>query len=249
MAFIKAVIDVLTKGGDSELTALVRRAVELNPSKRREERLCEIVLLAAQVGESGLEVAEYPFYQLKRQILPSETPVGQYSRYAVAALDLLKGADGPLTLPSLACQYKSEYSSVILCPEIWMFRALNHHLVDSVARTGDIRIRLKAQPVPVDSYYQVRTQHVEPIGPRIDEKSLELIFAHRPDLLEHGLTLVHRQYRVGVGIIDLLCVDKNGNYVVVELKRPSADYREVVGQIATYMGWMRRHHPERTVRG
>lgn len=60
-----------------------------------------------------------------------------------------------------------------------------------------------------------------------------------------------RGCRIPVGIIDLLFVDRNRNYVVVEIKRPSADYREVVGQIATYMGWVRKNiaGSGQTVRG
>jgi RecB family endonuclease NucS len=41
--------------------------------------------------------------------------------------------------------------------------------------------------------------------------------------------------------MDLLCIDQKRNYVVVEIKRPAADYREVVGQITTYMGWVRKN--------
>ncbi|MCX6622377.1 MAG: endonuclease NucS [Acidobacteria bacterium] len=79
------------------------------------------------------------------------------------------------------------------------------------------------------------------IAQRIDEKSLETMLANRPDWLESGLAVFQRQSRIPVGIIDLLCIDRNRNYVVVEIKRPAADYREVVGQITTYMGWVRKH--------
>lgn len=79
------------------------------------------------------------------------------------------------------------------------------------------------------------------IAQRLDEKSLETLLASRPDLLESGLSIFQRQCRIPVGIIDLLCIDRNRNYVVVEIKRPAADYREVVGQITSYMGWVRKN--------
>jgi RecB family endonuclease NucS len=79
------------------------------------------------------------------------------------------------------------------------------------------------------------------IAERMDEKSLETMLANRPDLLESGLAVFQRQSRIPVGIIDLLCIDRKRNYVVVEIKRPAADYREVVGQITTYMGWVRKN--------
>jgi RecB family endonuclease NucS len=89
------------------------------------------------------------------------------------------------------------------------------------------------------------------IAERLDEKSLETVLANRPDLLESGLTVFQRQSRIPVGIIDLLCLDQKRNYVVVEIKRPAADYREIVGQITTYMGWVRKNIAAKgqTVRG
>jgi RecB family endonuclease NucS len=90
-----------------------------------------------------------------------------------------------------------------------------------------------------------------PIGYAIDEKSLENLLVNRLDLLERGLTLIKRQFSVGVGVLDLLCLDRRRNLVVVEIKRPRADSRAVVGQISGYMGWVRQHMagPGQLVRG
>lgn len=49
-----------------------------------------------------------------------------------------------------------------------------------------------------------------------------------------------REFRTsdpGVGIIDFLCADKNGDFVVIETKRDMAD-RRAIGQILGYMGWV-----------
>jgi hypothetical protein len=40
-----------------------------------------------------------------------------------------------------------------------------------------------------------------------------------------------------VGIIDLLCRDKMGNYVVIELKKDRETSDKAAGQLARYMGW------------
>ena len=51
-----------------------------------------------------------------------------------------------------------------------------------------------------------------------------------------------REYRTqnpSVGIIDFLCVDRKGNFVVIETKRNVPD-RQAVGQITGYMGWVRQ---------
>lgn len=46
-----------------------------------------------------------------------------------------------------------------------------------------------------------------------------------------------QQYTTDVGIIDILALDKDDNYVVIELKRAESGYR-VVGQVLNYMGWV-----------
>lgn len=38
-----------------------------------------------------------------------------------------------------------------------------------------------------------------------------------------------------VGIMDMLCIDENGNFVVIEIKRQATD--KTIGQILRYMGW------------
>ncbi|GGD07958.1 endonuclease NucS domain-containing protein [Aquisalinus flavus] len=46
-----------------------------------------------------------------------------------------------------------------------------------------------------------------------------------------------KEYRTGVGLIDILAIDEDGNFVVFELKRAkSPDH--AIGQIARYMGWL-----------
>lgn len=46
-----------------------------------------------------------------------------------------------------------------------------------------------------------------------------------------------QQYTTDVGIMDILAVDKNGDYVIIELKRAESGYK-VVGQVLNYMGWV-----------
>ena len=53
-----------------------------------------------------------------------------------------------------------------------------------------------------------------------------------------------------VGFVDILAVDKSGNYVVVELK-VSRGYDRVVGQLLRYMAWIEKNQadPGQSVRG
>lgn len=47
-----------------------------------------------------------------------------------------------------------------------------------------------------------------------------------------------QQYTTDVGIIDILAKDKDGNFVVIELKRGKST-QHVMGQILAYIGWVR----------
>lgn len=51
-----------------------------------------------------------------------------------------------------------------------------------------------------------------------------------------------REYRTqdpSVGVIDFLCTDKRGDYVVIETKRAVPD-RQAVGQVLGYVGWVKQ---------
>lgn len=51
------------------------------------------------------------------------------------------------------------------------------------------------------------------------------------------------EFPVGNRFIDILAIDRNNNYVVIELK-VSRGYDRVVGQILRYMAWIRKNHAE-----
>jgi hypothetical protein len=66
------------------------------------------------------------------------------------------------------------------------------------------------------------------------EKNLEAWIAADPALLAEGLRVVGRQVRLEGGSLDLLGVDAQGRWVVVELKRERL-YRETVAQALNYV--------------
>lgn len=100
-----------------------------------------------------------------------------------------------------------------------------------------------------------REQRIE-IVPSL-ERMLEDILERNLDQLEKGLRIYcdedgipGRQYSTDVGIIDLLCVGSENDLVVVELKRQvGSDI--TIGQIARYMGWVKKNlaGPTQKVRG
>lgn len=51
------------------------------------------------------------------------------------------------------------------------------------------------------------------------ERDLQVLLAEHPDHLEDGLSLVQREFRTDLGPVDLLCRDRDGGAVAVEIKR------------------------------
>ncbi|MGH7515825.1 MAG: endonuclease NucS domain-containing protein [Gemmatimonadales bacterium] len=88
------------------------------------------------------------------------------------------------------------------------------------------------------------------------EHDLRDYLARNLGLIEHGLTLYSDEgisgveFPAGSRFIDILALDKDKNYVVIELK-VSRGYDRTVGQLLRYMGWIEQHHaePGRSVRG
>jgi hypothetical protein len=86
----------------------------------------------------------------------------------------------------------------------------------------------------------------------ISESNLELLLVERLELLEEGLQLIQRQYHCpGVGRIDILGRDNEGNLVVIELKKFGVKHDSILDQILRYMGYVKEHVAEgtQTVRG
>lgn len=84
------------------------------------------------------------------------------------------------------------------------------------------------------------------------ERDLEDYLVKNLELIEPGLKLEKggRQCRIEVGSIDLLCRSRNGDHVVVELKKVRASDK-VFGQLCRYIGCIRANHasPGKAVRG
>jgi RecB family endonuclease NucS len=88
------------------------------------------------------------------------------------------------------------------------------------------------------------------------EYDLENSLIGKLEQLEKGLHLYTENGVTGqqlntkaAGIIDLLAIDANGDFVVIELKAEEAD-RQVCGQIQAYMGWVKENLAgDRKVRG
>jgi len=88
------------------------------------------------------------------------------------------------------------------------------------------------------------------------EHDLRDYLAKNLSLIEAGLTLYSDEgisgieFPAGSRFIDILAVDRNKSYVVIELK-VSRGYDRTVGQLLRYIGWIEQHHaePSQSVRG
>lgn len=90
------------------------------------------------------------------------------------------------------------------------------------------------------------------------EKQLEDFIIHnwestelgkKYDLLIEDGELLSQQFRTEIGPIDILAKDKNdGGYVVIELKKDQTS-DDTVGQVARYMGWVKKNMKAASVKG
>ncbi len=72
------------------------------------------------------------------------------------------------------------------------------------------------------------------------EKDLEDWIEQDPSLLEHGLVIVGRQIRLEGGPLDLLALDPQGRWVLIEIKRERLR-RDVIAQAIDYASCLYRH--------
>jgi len=94
---------------------------------------------------------------------------------------------------------------------------------------------------------EAREKELSAIGDLVPSKErlLEDLLEKNLEHIEAGLKLFYdkgcnpgRQYRTDIGIIDLLCIDKDGKFVVLELKKEKGSDK-TIGQITKYMGWVK----------
>lgn len=116
-------------------------------------------------------------------------------------------------------------------------------------------------PTPIS---ELTPEQTEPEATEAEASSSEFAYEHDlRDYLARNLHILEPSLRLysdegitgiefpaGGRFIDILAVDKDGGYVVVELK-VSRGYDRVVGQLLRYVNWIKRHHaePGQNVRG
>lgn len=69
------------------------------------------------------------------------------------------------------------------------------------------------------------------------EAHLQELLAALPESVQPGLSLVRREWPTAIGPVDLMCIDTDGNYVAVEIKRRGEI--DGVEQLARYLEVLR----------
>jgi len=93
-------------------------------------------------------------------------------------------------------------------------------------------LEVRVKMVGVWQVDKERVARVEPASLSL-ERELEEWIEREPSLLESGLEIVGRQVHVEGGIIDLLALDLQGRWVIIEIKKGSLS-RSTVGQALDY---------------
>ncbi|ABM80944.1 endonuclease NucS [Hyperthermus butylicus] len=82
----------------------------------------------------------------------------------------------------------------------------------------------------------------------LDEKEIADYLAKHPELVEEGLRVLRRERPIETGYADIVAVDKDGNYVVIEVKRVNAGL-EAVKQLQSYVEAFKQLNPGAKIRG
>ena len=82
----------------------------------------------------------------------------------------------------------------------------------------------------------------------MDEAEISDYIARHPEVVEQGLQIISRERRVGEGYVDILARDKDNNYVIIEVKRITAN-EDAVKQLYSYVEELRKANPEAPIRG
>jgi hypothetical protein len=265
---------VLEQRGPLEASALAKEALRIVEMPSPPEPLAKSVArvvrgterslksvwhtLAARAlsNESGFTVVEYPSFRLRANKRPDGLPYTGWENGAFNAL-----------LPTKEFVDFDEVFHIVVRNANFSFNPpgrwqLFYALVSNkglFAQAGGLKIGLttltgggRATAAPVKRRVVSATDSEPAPLQSVHEAHVESVLAENPGVIEAGLTVIGRQYPAPpVGRIDLLCKDKNGNHVVVELKKAGATTMSIIDQVTRYMGWVKRNLASRggVVRG
>jgi hypothetical protein len=237
------------KGKPIEIFDLVDMALVIKPLKAHPDRLAQEIYRLALKPDSNVVVTEYPYFAIRNYANKPALTRGTVS----AAYNAIRLKRGNVELRDLVQHAKQQgfLASSTNVPEYWVYLKLKERR-DVFIQRGALRIGLKqphAKPAPQKTVSPVAkakvikklpAQSKTDVTANIHEANLESILVEQLDKIEPGLQLIQRQYHCpDVGRIDLLCKDKRGNLVVIELKKFGVKTNSIIDQITGYMGFIK----------
>ena len=94
--------------------------------------------------------------------------------------------------------------------------------------------------------YYGKLEDIAQFEMHLTEDDLKDVLKKRPEYIEEGIRITREEHDIGIGKIDLLGRDRNGNIVVIELKKGRVGENEVL-QLNRYVQYYRKTNPN--VRG
>ncbi len=210
--------------------------------------------ILAKTEESYFVIDEYPSYKLRSNTrLPEFSDIDRGVKYPAAAAKVLIASRDYVDLMEIVETIKRNklYQFPVSYPEYWMYLYLNEYR-EFFSRNGALKVGLKEWDGEKD-FLNLQQEHIphtsssyvdtrRDITPKVHEANLESILVEQLEVIEEGLQLVKRQFVCsGVGRIDLLCKDRKGNLVVIELKKFGVKHDSIIDQIARYIGYVKAH--------
>jgi len=212
-------------------------------------------------------VAEYPAFKLRSvSKLPDFSKVSGGLRYVTNASKVLVSSREYIDVREIVSKIEERrlYKFPTGTPEYWMYVHLSEQKKFFVQkgtlaiglrqwRQGKVTVEsgISGEP-PIKRNSALNATISDQVTRNIYEANLESVVIEQLDKIEEGLQLIERQ-RVcpGIGRIDVLCRDRHGDLVIVELKRFGAKHDSIVDQIGRYMGYVRSYlaKPGQNVRG
>jgi hypothetical protein len=256
---VTAAVQILEQQGPLELIELGKAAVTTAPLDWEAEAGARTLFRLAANKEHDLAFIEYPVFRLRTRARPDWLA---RTGWRAAAYKLLSERDGGVAFDEMlrAITQTANFRFNQGCPALQLYSNLTDGDGQRLfSRSGSFTIgvvaaRRSSERVPIA---QVRREPKLAANSRaasegLHEANLEGFIACDLDQIEPGLTLIGRQHSVPpVGRIDLLCRDRKGSLVIIEIKTPDASTDSVIDQIEAYVGWVMEHMaaPGQRVRG
>jgi hypothetical protein len=235
-----------------DIFMLVDKALKIKRIKKDRYLIGQEFYKLANKEDSPFLVEEYPSFKLRSF---TKSPRLPKRGYISSAFKILSSSRKYIELREMVqrATHQGLLKTVSKVPEYWMYAQLRDH-VNVFSQKGTLKVilkdwnikekRLRSQGKRLPWKESRYTTDIESLGgltTNIHEANLESIIIENLNKIEEGLQLIQRQYSLPIGRIDILCKDRKGNYVVIELKKFGAKTYSIIDQISRYLGYIKTH--------